>query len=236
VPFARVPQRAAGRIRAQPVSRTPKDLVGHIVLLGDSIFDNGAYIGGAPDVARQLAERLGSNWEVTLRALDGAIVSDVARQVSALPPTATHLVLSAGGNDALGHAGILDEPARSVAEVLDLLAGLADRFDRQYGALLDAMLRSGIPSTVCTIYYPNFPDRDVQRLASTALTVFNDAILRRAFAAGVPVLDLRLICSEPADYANPIEPSARGGDKIARAIADAVTTHDFAAGRTAVFV
>jgi hypothetical protein len=32
------------------------------------------------------------------------------------------------------------------------------------------------------------------------------------------VIDLRLICSEPADYANPIEPSGPGGQKIARAI------------------
>jgi hypothetical protein len=29
---------------------------------------------------------------------------------------------------------------------------------------------------------------------------------------------LRLICDEDADFANPIEPSARGGAKIAQAI------------------
>ena len=28
---------------------------GHIVLLGDSIFDNGAYVGGAPDATARLA-------------------------------------------------------------------------------------------------------------------------------------------------------------------------------------
>jgi hypothetical protein len=32
------------------------------------------------------------------------------------------------------------------------------------------------------------------------------------------VIDLRLVCTEPADYANPIEPSSRGGEKIAQAI------------------
>jgi hypothetical protein len=35
------------------------------------------------------------------------------------------------------------------------------------------------------------------------------------------VVDLRLVCGEPADYANPIEPSGRGGLKIARAVARA---------------
>jgi lysophospholipase L1-like esterase len=208
----------------------------HVVLLGDSIFDNGAYVGGAPDVAMQLKERLPEGWKVTLRAVDGAVVRDVMRQLERLPGNATHLVLSAGGNDALGHAGILDEPAVSVAEVLARLAGLAESFEIRYRALLEAVRGCGLPTAVCTVYDPNFPDPVLQRLASTALTVFNDAILRQAFRAGVPVLDLRLICNSPADYANPIEPSARGGEKIARAIARAVTGHPFESGRTGVFV
>jgi hypothetical protein len=62
----------------------------------------------------------------------------------------------------------------------------------------------------------------VQRAAATALAVFNDAILRAAVEHRVDVIELRLVCTEPADYANPIEPSVRGGAKIARAIAGAV--------------
>ena len=34
----------------------------------------------------------------------------------------------------------------------------------------------------------------------------------------------RIICTEPRDYANPIEPSGTGGEKIAQAIVRAVTT------------
>jgi hypothetical protein len=51
-----------------------------------------------------------------------------------------------------------------------------------------------------------------------ALMMFNDVILRTAFERGVPVIDLRLVCTEPSDYANPIEPSGQGGRKIADAI------------------
>ncbi len=51
---------------------------------------------------------------------------------------------------------------------------------------------------------------------------FNDVILRVAFELGVNVIDLRQVCVESADYANPIEPSGTGGRKIARAIARAV--------------
>ncbi|HXE56522.1 MAG TPA: hypothetical protein VNK43_00835 [Gemmatimonadales bacterium] len=43
-----------------------------------------------------------------------------------------------------------------------------------------------------------------------------------AFERGLGVVDLRTVCADPADYANPIEPSSVGGAKIARAIAAAV--------------
>jgi hypothetical protein len=58
-------------------------------------------------------------------------------------------------------------------------------------------------------------------VARIALVIFNDAILRVAFELGIDVVDLRLVCPEPGDYANAIEPSGSGGDKIARAILNA---------------
>ena len=56
-----------------------------------------------------------------------------------------------------------------------------------------------------------------------ALAVFNDVVVRTAAAHGLDVIDLRAVCDQPQDYANPIEPSAIGGAKIARAIAGIVT-------------
>ena len=56
-----------------------------------------------------------------------------------------------------------------------------------------------------------------------------------AFQRGLPLIDLRLICSDPADYANPIEPSARGGDKIASVIAALVQADDIGQGRSTVW-
>jgi hypothetical protein len=52
------------------------------------------------------------------------------------------------------------------------------------------------------------------------LILFNDAILREAFARGLAVIDLRLVCSEPADLANPIEPSVLSGAKIAALVTE----------------
>jgi hypothetical protein len=67
-------------------------------------------------------------------------------------------------------------------------------------------------------------------MAVAGLTVFDDCIVRAAFARGLPLLDLRLTCAEEGDYANSIEPSAQGGEKIARAIAELVE-HGFTRAR-----
>ncbi|HEX8297793.1 MAG TPA: SGNH/GDSL hydrolase family protein [Rubricoccaceae bacterium] len=196
----------------------------HLVLLGDSILDNGSYVRpGEPDVVAQVRQALPAGWSATLLAVDGSVVADVPHQLAALPAGATHLVLSVGGNDALGAVGVLDAPVRSVGEALDRLTATVDRFEARYDALIRATVRTGLPLTVCTVYNGHFPDPAFQRRAQAALALFNDAILRSAFAANVRVVDLRRVCTEPEDYANPIEPSARGGEKMARVLVRAVT-------------
>ncbi|HEX4991788.1 MAG TPA: hypothetical protein VFV45_01040, partial [Rubrobacteraceae bacterium] len=70
--------------------------------------------------------------------------------------------------------------------------------------------------------YPRFPDATLQRVTVTALAVFNDCIIRAALIHGLPLLDLRFVCTEEGDYADPIEPSARGGEKIASAVVEMI--------------
>jgi hypothetical protein len=206
----------------------------HVVLLGDSIFDNAAYVGGAPDVVRQVRQRLPHGSKATLRAVDGSTTPDVREQLRDLPADATHLIVSAGGNDALGHIDFLGAPARSTAEVLIELADIAAGFERSYHDMLTEVLAYELPTAICTIYYPRFRDAILQRLAVAGLTVFNDCIIRAALVHRIPLLDLRFVCTEDGDYADPIEPSAQGGEKIAEAIARLVRL-DFAGGRIEVF-
>jgi hypothetical protein len=203
----------------------------HIVLLGDSIFDNAAYVADGPDVVRQLQARLSPGMRATLCAVDGSTAEDVARQLAQVPPDATHLVVSAGGNDALGHMSILDEDAIG----LDRLATIRETFESAYRTMLDGVLGLRLPTAVCTIYHPRFPEPELRRLGATGLTHFNDAIAAQAFAHGLPLIDLRHVCDDDADFANPIEPSVIGGEKIAAAIARLVAEHDFARRRTEVF-
>jgi lysophospholipase L1-like esterase len=208
----------------------------HVVLLGDSIFDNSAYTSGGPDVITQLRQVLPESWVASLLAVDGHRTEDVERQVTGLPRGATHLVLSVGGNDALDHISILDQPAVSSSQVLGLLADVRDDFEQRYRKLITALTKHGLPLVACTIYNGNFPYPDYQRLASTALSLFNDVILRVAFERALMVIDLRLICDQPADYANPIEPSSRGGAKIARAVAAAVGAAESQRGISRIMV
>jgi hypothetical protein len=193
----------------------------HIVLLGDSVFDNGTYVPGEPDVVTQLRRQLPSGWRATLAAVDGATVEDVPRQLGGIPDDATHLVVSVGGNDALVHADLLDKAASSSAQVLGWLDDAARAFERRYEELLDTVLGLTLPTTLCTIYNGNLGP-PTQRRAAAALAVFNDVVLRAATSRRLGVIELRLVCTGPLDYANPIEPSVRGGEKIARAIVRAV--------------
>ncbi|HEY0970056.1 MAG TPA: GDSL-type esterase/lipase family protein [Gemmatimonadales bacterium] len=193
----------------------------HIVLLGDSIFDNAAYVRGGPDVVAQLRALLPDGWRATLAAVDGAVIADVARQLARLPADATHLVVSVGGNDALGHVDLLSRRAESSAQVLGWLADAVEGFEARYRRMVAALLERRLPVTLCTIYEGNL-GAPVQRIARVALAVFDDAILRVAAEHGLPVIELRLVCTGTADYANPIEPSVQGGGKIARAIARAL--------------
>ncbi|HEX8625023.1 MAG TPA: GDSL-type esterase/lipase family protein [Allosphingosinicella sp.] len=190
----------------------------HVVLLGDSILDNIAYVRGGPDVVRQLRGKLPSGWDATLLAVDGAVTGEVRSQLAGLPKDSTHVVVSAGGNDALGASFMLGQRVATVAEALSLLESAQSRFADDYAEMAEAVVGAGLPAAFCTIYDTPRSSPD-HRIVRTALALFNDVITRSAFAGGAGLIDLRLICDRDEDYANPIEPSVQGGNKIASAIA-----------------
>ncbi len=70
----------------------------HLILLGDSIFDNGSYVDrGQPAVIDQLKAAVkDQGWNATLIAVDGHVLSHVADQIKRVPRDATHLFVSIG--------------------------------------------------------------------------------------------------------------------------------------------
>jgi hypothetical protein len=208
--------------------------MGHVVLLGDSIFDNARYVPDKPPVIEQLRRSLAPDWRASLLAVDGDVIEDVAVQMTRVPQDASHLVVSVGGNDALGESAVLREAVYSVAEALALLRDVQSCFRSGYQKMLRAVCEPRKPVAVCTIY-DSIPGLELAELS--ALALFNEAILREAFQAGLPVIDLRLVCDQSEDYSplSPIEPSVAGGSKIAGAIAKLVREHDFAERRSIIY-
>jgi hypothetical protein len=195
----------------------------HLILLGDSIFDNAAYTAGGPPVIQQVKEQLPSGWQASLHAIDGSTTADIGDQLNGLPTDATHLVLSVGGNDALLRGDVLDTPVSSTAEALLMLHAAASEFAVAYARVIEACLATQLPLVVCTVYNGNFPEAQLQLRAAIALVVFNDVIIATAVRKALKVIELRAVCTTAADYANPIEPSSQGGAKIAAAIVRALT-------------
>ena len=198
-------------------------MVKHLILIGDSVFDNGAYVlPGEADVSTHLKRKLKPpGWSIDVRAVDGDVVADVERQIYSKPiPKPCIFVLSVGGNDALNHIDILQGtiPDRSMASALMRFREIRENFRKKYSIALDAILDQEQPLITCTIYNPKFPEADLQALAETALSFFNDVITEEALRRKVPIIDLRDVCSEPTAFANPIEPSEIGGDLITNAI------------------
>jgi hypothetical protein len=193
----------------------------HVVLLGDSIFANAAYTHGGPDVLTHLRRVLPSDWRGTLCAVDGATTRDLAAQLTCVPSDASHLVVSVGGNDALQNSDLLSMRVTSSAQALEAFADRLARFERAYRSAIHRVVALGRPTIVCTIYNGAL-DPERAAIARLGVALFNDVIVRTATNVGLDVVELRAVCTEPADYANPIEPSVQGGLKIARAIARAI--------------
>ena len=209
-------------------------MASHIALLGDSVFDNRAYTGTEPDVLGHLRSFLPSGWQASLLAVDGSTTRDLTSQLPRVSPDITHLVISVGGNDALLNFDLLAHPVSSTREALALFRVRVREFESAYRLAMAAVLALERETATCTIYNGNLEGIE-GGLARVALMMFNDVILRVAFEEQLPVIDLRLICTEAGDYANPIEPSGRGGQKIAQAIMRALALIEGRAGHSRVY-
>jgi hypothetical protein len=60
------------------------------------------------------------------------------------------------------------------------------------------------------------------------IAFLNEAIVSTAMKYNLPIIELKAICCEKSDYANAIEPSTKGGEKISSIILRVIEEFTFA--------
>lgn len=220
--------------KAEKVNKLRGSQERKVALLGDSIFDNESYVLPGKAVIDQTDMLEKDGWSAKLLAVDGAITEDVPVQCLEVTNDITHLIVSVGGNDALGYVGIFEEAVSSVYEGMQYLTEIRNQFQVSYQKMLAEVCSFDRKFALCTIYNTS-PGVEVPLL--TALSVFNDVIFYEAFKLGFPVLDFRQTCNSPSDYSSisPIEPSEIGGMKIANAIKRLMEKHDFSTNQSSIY-
>lgn len=180
------------------------------------------------------------------RAVDGHTMKDLLdNQLSDEGLNeATHIVTSIGGNDLLQNISFL-QMTSNLSEVMDKDARIGKWgarelnpsrnkvFEETYFEIIKPMQQDyesivanlsnyRAKLLLCTVYEGDLVDSDefsdVIYSSKTMLSIFNDLVYRTAQKYSCEVLELRDIFVSSEDYANPIEPSHIGGEKLAKAI------------------
>eukprot|EP00929_Paragymnodinium_shiwhaense_P008736 TRINITY_DN112700_c0_g1_i1.p1 TRINITY_DN112700_c0_g1~~TRINITY_DN112700_c0_g1_i1.p1 ORF type:complete len:320 (+),score=73.76 TRINITY_DN112700_c0_g1_i1:187-1146(+) len=202
----------------------------HIVLVGDSTLDNGRYLDvqcGELSVDRQLAKRCRERgWEMTCLAQDGSMIEDVfLQQVPLIPDRATHIVLSASGNDLLSLLNSMVvanfTPSAMYKAIVDGLLEVSEK----YRELMSALKSVGCHLACCTVYQPNFNHFLFRGVAAFGLSLHNNRLKQIAVDLDACVVDLANMFETPDDFANALELSTRGGSKLVENITAFITEH-----------
>ena len=198
-----------------------------ITLLGDSIIDNKSYVQhGEFSVLEHLENQ--SDLQFQQIAYDGHTTENVLKGQINSPSiqSSSHLVLSAGGNDLLYNIPFLYEgPIENInGAVAGVQQYIFNPLQQRYETIVEKLSSHRANLLLCTVYEGDLGRtdeyRDVLDSSKTMVSTFNDTVYKTASMYNADVLELRHIFTSSEDYANPIEPSHIGGEKLAQAITD----------------
>ena len=194
-------------------------------LLGDSIIDNKSYVQhGEFSVLEHLEHQ--SDLEFQQLAYDGHTTENVlsGQILSPTVQTSSHLVLSIGGNDLLYNIPFLYEgPIENInVAIAGVQQYIFNPLQQRYETIVERLSSHRANLLLCTVYEGDLGRsdeyRDVLDSSKTMVSSFNDIVYKTADKFDADVLELRHIFTSPEDYANPIEPSHIGGEKLAQEI------------------
>jgi lysophospholipase L1-like esterase len=193
-----------------------------VSLLGDSIIDNKVYVGdGELSVTEHLQHNSSSNF--TMIAVDGDTTEDVLEnQLDNLKEPVSHIVLSIGGNDLLQNLHLLQDETSGMKFALEKSSELIGEIQENYTKILEHLSQYDAKVLLCTVYEGDLKSdvmlAQFDKAGQAMLKMHNDTVYYLASKFEVDVLELRNIFTNKEDYANPIEPSHIGGEKLAKAI------------------
>lgn len=196
-----------------------------ITLLGDSIIDNKTYVQQQEYSVLEHLQNISKN-EFLQLAYDGdTTVNVLERQLQSQEVAkSSHLVLSIGGNDLLQNILFLhDGPIENINKALsDVHKQILKPLEQRFETIVEKLSSHRANLLLCTVYEGdlgrNDEFRDVLDSSKIMVSSFNDTVYKTASKYNADVLELRHIFTSPEDYANPIEPSHVGGEKLAQAI------------------
>ena len=194
----------------------------YVSLLGDSIIDNKVYVGeGELSVTEHLQYNSSSNF--TMIAVDGDTTEDVLEnQLDNLKEPVSHIVLSIGGNDLLQNLHLLQDETSGMKFALEKSSELIGEIQENYTKILEHLSQYDAKVLLCTVYEGDLKSdvllADYDKAGQAMLKMHNDTVYYLASKFDVDVLELRNIFTNKEDYANPIEPSHIGGEKLAKSI------------------
>lgn len=196
----------------------------HIVLLGDSTLDNGRYLNlakGELSVEKQLMKIcMERQWDMTVLAQDGSLLDDVRqRQVPVIPEGATHIILSASGNDLLSLLNHMVVSNFTLSSMYATIGAGLTQVAEDYRQLLCQLKGLGCHLAICTLYKPNFNHLFFKSLAGFGLGLHNSRIRQISVELDCSVIDFSSMFDSEDDFANPLELSTRGGSKLTQNIA-----------------
>ena len=177
----------------------------NILLLGDSVFKNDAYVANGKSVNQLLNDK--TNGRTICLAKNEATIADVYDQVGKIPDNLksasdkTIIFLSVGGND------ILNQSSDTGGEPVD--SSVISTIFSAYKPLVKS-IKTIMPNSqlvLLDIYYPN---NIKYKQFHNAIREWNDKLYEYAKESNISVLRISDILTKPEDFTLGIEPSVIG--------------------------
>jgi hypothetical protein len=182
-----------------------------LVLLGDSILKNDAYVSDGKSVELLLKER--TNGKSICLARDDSKIVDIYSQIEKIPndinTNYTTVFLSVGGNDILTHYVEQENNSKDSSILKTIFSA--------YKKLIKS-IKNKLPNANIVLLDIYYPDNIKYKQYHTIINEWNNMIYNYSNKNNCSVLKISGILTGPDDFSLGIEPSSVGSKKLVETI------------------